>query len=60
MPKCNFNKVAKLFFLKAHFRHARSPVNLLHIFRKPFCKNAYEGLLLETEISRIKALRILK
>ena len=60
MPKCDFNKVTKLFFLKAHFRHAHSPVTLLHIFRTPFCKNTYGGLLLETEITRIKALRMLK
>ena len=29
MPKCDFNKVA--------------PVNLLHIFRTPFCRNAPVG-----------------
>ena len=27
MPKCDFNKIAK---------HRSSPVNLLHIFKKPF------------------------
>ena len=42
MPKCDFNKVA----LQITFWHECSPVNLLHIFRKPFPKSAYGGLLL--------------
>ena len=39
IPKCDFNKVAK---------HWCSPVNLLHIFRTPFRKNTYGGLLLNS------------
>ena len=35
---CNFIEIA--------FRHGCSPVNLLHIFKKPFPKNTSEGLLL--------------
>ena len=38
MPKCDFNKVA---------RHGSSPVNLLHIFRKPFPRNTPGWLLLQ-------------
>ena len=39
IPKCDFNKVAKNWC---------SPVNLLHIFRTPFRKNTYGGLLLNS------------
>ena len=45
MPKCDFNKVA-CNFIEIALRHGCSPVNLLHIFRTPFYKNSYEGLLL--------------
>ena len=34
---CNFIEIA--------LQHGCSPVNLLHIFRRPFYKNTYEGLL---------------
>ena len=38
----------KLFcnVIEIALQHGYSPVNLLHIFRTPFCKNAYGGLLL--------------
>ena len=37
----------KLFsnLIEIAFWHGCSPVNLLHIFRTPFYKNTYEGLL---------------
>ena len=38
MPECDFNKIT--------LRHGYSPVNLLHIFRKPFFKNTSVGSLL--------------
>ena len=44
MPKCDFNKLALL--LDVHALHGCSPKNLLHIFRTPFYKKTYEGLLL--------------
>ena len=37
-------------FIKITLRHECSPVNLLHIFRTPFYKNTYGGLLLDTAI----------
>ena len=47
MPKCNFNKVAwQSNFIKMTLQHGYSPVNLLHIFRKPFPKNTCGRLLL--------------
>ena len=39
MPKCDVNKVPEF-----------SPANLLHIFRAPFYKNTYGGMLLDTAI----------
>ena len=33
-------------FIEITFRHGSSPVNLLHILRKPFPDNTYEQLLL--------------
>ena len=39
MPKCDFNKVA-LRLTEITRQHECSPVNLLHIFRAPFLKNA--------------------
>ena len=36
-------------FIKIVLRHGCSPVNLLHIFRTPFVKKTFEGLLLENE-----------
>ena len=74
MPKCDFNKVAKVLlgnileicskftehpcrivisikllrnFIKIALWHGCSPVNLLYIFRTPFYKNIYGGLLLK-------------
>ena len=41
MPKCNFDKVAKIAL-----RHGCPPVNLLWIFRTPFPKNTFEGMFL--------------
>ena len=61
MPKCDFNKVEKpalesLFsketptqvcnFIEIALWHGRSPINLLHIFRTPFTKNAFGRLVL--------------
>ena len=43
MLKCDNN------FIKITLRHGFSPTNLLHIFRTPFPKNTYEGLLLSCE-----------
>ena len=41
MPKCSFDKVALLGnFIEIRLRVASSPVDLLHIFRPPFLKNA--------------------
>ena len=53
MPKCDFNKVVKQLYCN----FGCSPVNLLHIFRTPFYKNTYGGLLLtkpDNEISLAK------
>ena len=36
-------------FIEITLRHGFSPVNLLHIFRKPFPKNTSGGLLLISE-----------
>ena len=44
MPKCDFNKVV------LQLRHGCSPVNLFHIFRTPFSKNTFGGLLLTFKI----------
>ena len=46
MPKCDFN-----FIIEVLLRHGCSPVNLLHIFRKPFPKNTSGGLLLKNVAS---------
>ena len=35
-----------VIFIKIALRHEWSPVNLLHIFRTPFYKDTYGGLLL--------------
>ena len=42
MLKCDFNKVA----LEIALHHGCSPVNLLHIFRTPFSKKTFGGMLL--------------
>ena len=47
MPECGFNKVA--FQLYGNLWHWCSSVNLLHIFRNLFYKNAYGGLLLKLQ-----------
>ena len=55
MPKCDFSKVAI-----AH-RHGYSSINLLHIFRTPFSKSIFGGLLLDEvslKLSRKKRTRI--
>ena len=43
MPKCDYNKVAKLQsnFIEITLRHECSSVNLQHIFRTPFPKNTF-------------------
>ena len=46
MPKCDFNKVAYCSLTEIALRHGCSPINLLHMFRAPFYKNTYRGLLL--------------
>ena len=60
MPKRDFNKVAKQLsqsaisiklqsnFIEIALRCGCSPVNLLHIFRRPFSKNTCGRLLLIT------------
>ena len=45
MLKCDFNKVA--YFIEIVLWHGRCPVNLQHIFRKPFTKNTSRRLLLK-------------
>ena len=49
MLKYDFNEVASnsSHFIEIAPQHGCSPVNLLHIFRTPFSKNASEGLLLK-------------
>ena len=39
-------------FIEITFQHGRSPVNLLHIFRKPFTKNTFGRQLLSIIILR--------
>ena len=39
----------KSCFIEIALRHGFYPVKLLHIFRRPFPKNTYGGLLLEIE-----------
>ena len=46
MPKCDLNKVAYCSLTEIALRHGCSPINLLHMFRAPFYKNTYRGLLL--------------
>ena len=50
MPKCDFNKVV-LQRSEIAFQHGCFPLNLLHIFRTPFYKNTYGGLLLTVNIN---------
>ena len=52
MPKCDFNKVAKELSRNRSL-HECSPVNLLHIFRTPFLKNASGRLLVKTSYNHI-------
>ena len=40
-------------FIKITVPHGCSPVNLLHIFRTPFPKNTYKGLLLIKGLSNL-------
>ena len=37
-------------FIEITLRHGYSPVNLLHIFRIPFTKNTFGGLILQNEL----------
>ena len=46
IPKCDFNKVEKVNFIEITLWHGCSSVYLLHIFRTPFLKNTFGGLLL--------------
>ena len=52
MPKCDFNKVAKELY-RNRTLHECSSVNLLHIFRTPFLKNASGRLLVKTSYNHI-------
>ena len=52
MLKCNFNKVARNV-IEILLRYGCSFVNLLIIFRTPFPKNTYGGLLLKNYKSKI-------
>ena len=45
MPKYDFNKFGSNF-IAITLQHGFSPVNLLHIFRRPFSKNTSGRLLL--------------
>ena len=45
MAKCDFNKVVSNF-IEIALQHGCSPVNLLHIFKKPFLGNSSGWLLL--------------
>ena len=45
MAKCDFNKVVSNF-IEIALQHGSSPVNLLHIFKKPFLGNSSGWLLL--------------
>ena len=49
IPKCNFNKVAKLQnnFIEIVLRYGCSPVNFLHIFRTHFLNSTSWRLLLK-------------
>ena len=51
MPKWCFSKVAlqRYNFIEITFRHLCSPLDLLHIFRTPFLKNASGWLFLAFE-----------
>ena len=42
MAKCDFNKVVSNF-IEIALQHGCSPVNLLHIFKKPFLGTALDG-----------------
>ena len=42
----NIQQIYRSNFIEIGLRHGCSPVNLLHVFRIPFPKNTYEGLLL--------------
>ena len=47
--KANFRRShseVQIYFIQITLWHGCSPANLLRIFRKPFYKNTYEGLLL--------------
>ena len=46
MPKCDFNKMF-CNFIKITLQHGCSLVNVRHVFRTPFYKNTYGGLLLK-------------
>ena len=45
-------------FIEITLRHGCSPVNLLHIFRTPFCKNIY-GVLFLFGVSMLKLLQVI-
>ena len=45
MPKCNFKKV-ECTFIEIALQRGCSPVNFLHIFRKPIYNNTSGGWLL--------------
>ena len=47
MPKCDFK--CDFNFIEIALHHVCSPVNLLHIFRKPFPKNTTGQLLLKRD-----------
>ena len=50
MPKCDFSKLL-CNFIEITLQHGYSSVNMLHVFRTPFLKNTYGGLLLKSTIS---------
>ena len=50
MPKCDFNKVTLISIIEIVLHHGCSHVNLLHIFRAPFCKNTSARLFCQNKI----------
>ena len=57
-PKCDFNKVA-CNFIEITLRRGCSPVNLLHIFTKPFSSNTSGWLLLTIWLMVLKILLLI-
>ena len=59
MPKYNFLIKLQGNFIEIALWHGCSPVNLLHIFRKPYSKNTSRGPLLRNASTGIVLARTL-